>query len=384
MSKQREANFVSQNSTDLDEFLEKYIKMLSSLAESKVELDAAFKYTDLYGEWGMICARYMNPFLWVFPFAAATLLFMTFKRQNLFGNVQICLVSVMVADVLFAMLTGFKDAVFNFMNWNYGFVEYKLCTFLFLFARIQTSIHGTSLWIKSLMLLHRVLMFLFPFKFRSFKFKIILLPLGLFHCLVVVSYCALTFKLPFRSFSTFQDYSKGKSFKRIDACVIHAESKYFEGAYHNIEQYLALFLQTVYFTSFPISIHFVCTLMFVFLVKKEIKKMSFLTPVKSTKISKSVKYIILIKVHIFLGISFILQETPIYISFFVLYFSKNIKSVKNANSIVVSYMILTFAIGKPIDLIIYASLSQKVKSELKRIFCCLDKTKLKKELSSSK
>lgn len=51
MSKQREANFVSQNSTDLDEFLEKYIKMLSSLAESKVELDAAFKYTDLYGEW---------------------------------------------------------------------------------------------------------------------------------------------------------------------------------------------------------------------------------------------------------------------------------------------------------------------------------------------
>lgn len=121
-----------------------------------------------------------------------------------------------------------------------------------------------------------------------------------------------------------------------------------------------------------------------FLVKKEIKKMSFLTPVKSTKISKSVKYIILIKVHIFLGISFILQETPIYISFFVLYFSKNIESVKNANSIVVSYMILTFAIGKPIDLIIYASLSQKVKSELKRIFCCLDKTKLKKDLSSSK
>lgn len=120
------------------------------------------------------------------------------------------------------------------------------------------------------------------------------------------------------------------------------------------------------------------------MVKKEIKKMSFLTPVKSTKISKSVKYIILIKVHIFLGISFILQETPIYISFFVLYFSKNIKSVKNANSIVVSYMILTFAIGKPIDLIIYASLSQKVKTELKRIFCCLDKTKLKKDLSSSK
>lgn len=180
-------------------------------------------------------------------------------------------ISVMVTDVLFAMLTGLKDAVFNFMNWNYGFVEYKLCIFLLLFARIQTSIHGTSLWIKSLMLFHRVLMFLFPFKFKRLKFKLILLPLAFFHFLVVVSYCALIFKLPFRSFSTLQDYSKGMPFKRIDACVVHPESKYLEGAFHNIEQNLALFLQTVKFTSLPICINFVCTLLFIVFVKKEIK-----------------------------------------------------------------------------------------------------------------
>lgn len=94
MSKQREASFRSQISTDSDEFLEKTIKMMLKLAESGVELDAAYKYSDLYGEWGLICARYMNLFLWVFPFAAATLLFITFKRQKLFGNMQICFVSL--------------------------------------------------------------------------------------------------------------------------------------------------------------------------------------------------------------------------------------------------------------------------------------------------
>lgn len=56
---------------------------------------------------------------------------------------------------------------------------------------------------------------------------------------------------------------------------------------------------------FLICIYFVCILMFVFLVKKEIKKMLFLIFVKSIKILKSVKYIILIKVYIFLGIFFI-------------------------------------------------------------------------------
>lgn len=70
--------------------------------------------------------------------------------------------------------------------------------------------------------------------------------------------------------------------------------------------------------------------------------------------------------------------------FFVLYFSKNIESVKNVNFIVVSYMILMFVIGKLIDLIIYVSLSWKVKLEFKRIFGCLDKIKLKKDFLSLK
>lgn len=100
------------------------------------------------------------------------------------------------------------------------------------------------------------------------------------------------------------------------------------------------------------------------------KKLSLLTPVGGSRILKGVKYLILINVHIFLGISFILKETPIIISVFVPFFSKNIGSIKNANSIVISYMIQTFTIGKPIDLVIYASLSQKVKAELQRMFCC--------------
>lgn len=65
-----------------------------------------------------------------------------------------------------------------------------------------------------------------------------------------------------------------------------------------------------------------------------------------------------------------LQETPIYFTLFYIYFSEGVTNLRDANSVFLNYMLLTFAIGKPIDLIIYASLSKKVKTELWKIVCC--------------
>lgn len=104
----------------------------------------------------------------------------------------------------FAVSTGVKDAVLNALHGNYDYVEYRICFFLLIFIRFQTIIHGTSLWIKSLMLIHRVLIFLFPLTFRFLRMRLILIPLFFFHFIVVVFYMASTHLIPIQSFATVQ------------------------------------------------------------------------------------------------------------------------------------------------------------------------------------
>lgn len=42
---------------------------------------------------------------------------------------------------------------------------------MLIFLCIQTVIYGTSRWVKSLMQIHSVLMFISPFKFKQLNFK---------------------------------------------------------------------------------------------------------------------------------------------------------------------------------------------------------------------
>lgn len=361
---------MSKNLTDLEVFLEKYNTLLTSLASSKIYLETAYKYQDFYGEWGMTSLRFITPFLWIFPLIASSLLTISFKRQKLTGSMQKCMISLMAFDVFFAVSTGVKDAVLNAQHGNYDYVEYRICFFLLIFIRFQTIIHGTSLWIKSLMLIHRVLIFLFPLTFRFLRMRLILIPLFFFHILVVVFYMASTHLIPIQSFATVQQFTPGMPFERIEACMIDPESEFFKGPYYRFEQVFSFITQIIYLTLLPICIHIVCTFLFIVLVRKEIKKLSYLTDMCSSQILKKVKYLIIIKVHICLGISFMLQETPIYFTLSYIYFSDGVTNLRDANSVFLNYMLLTFAIGKPIDLIIYASLSKKVKTELQKIVCC--------------
>lgn len=360
---------MSLNQTAKD-FFGKYRKVLDDLFQADILIQSAFKYRDFYGEWGMIFTRYVTPYFWVLPLFAAILLIMTFKRQNLFGPMQKCLVIVITIDVFFVVLIGLKDLIFNVLQWNYGFVEYKLCLFMFVFIRAQTVIHGTSLWIKSLMLIHRVLMFLSPFKFRQLKFRYMLVPFISFHLMVVVLYCTIIIATPITNVSTIQEYRPGTPFKRIDACVMKNDQEFFNGAFYVFIQGFSIFVQIAYFTTIPICIHCLCTLFLILMVRNEIKRMSYFIPFSSSKVLKKVSYLILIKVHIYLGISFILQETPIYVAFILPNFTTHELRIQNANSIIHIYMYLTFVLGKPTDLLIYASLSRKVKSDIRNIICC--------------
>lgn len=360
---------MSLNHTAKDLF-DQYSKVLDDLFHADILIQSAFKYRDFYGEWGMIFIRYVTPYFWVLPLSAAILLIMTFKRQNLFGPMQKCLVIVIAVDVFFVVFIGFKDLIFNVLQWNHGIVEYKVCLFILVSIRVQTVIHGTSLWIKSLMLIHRVLMFLSPFNFRQLKFRYMLVPFISFHLMVVVLFCTLIIATPITSVSTIQEYRSGMPLTKIDACVVDNDQKFFSGILYTFIRWFSIFVQLIYFTTLPICLHCLCTFLLILMVRKEMKIMSHLIPFSSSKVLKKVNYLVLIKVHICLGISFILQETPIYVAFILPNFAENEISIQNANSVILIYMYHTFAIGKPIDLLIYASLSRKVKSDLKNIIFC--------------
>lgn len=190
---------------------------------------------------------------------------------------QKCLVAIMTIDVFFLLLTGLKDFVFNALNWNHGFIEYKVCMFMLIFIRIQTFIHGTSLWIKSSILIQRVLMFISPFKFRQLNPKFILFPFVSFHLIVVILFCTLLIRAPIARFSTVQEYLPGMQLKMFDACVMEDEEDFFVGSFDSLIQWISVFSQIVYFTTLPICIHCICTILLIVMVRKEINRLSLLT-----------------------------------------------------------------------------------------------------------
>ena len=354
-----------------------YFRLFFDLLAERQKLEAALRYKDIYGHWGQIISLYITPYFWIFPFLAAILLLHTFRKNQLFGPTQKCLMVVMIIDVLFTMLTGFKDLIFNIFRWNYGFVEYKHCWFLFFFFRVQFVLNATSMWIKSLMLIHRVLLFLYPFKLKEWNSKVVLIPFSIVHSVIISLFCAGDLPTPIKGFKTFQEYQPGSPLRKIDACIIEKSDLILSQELIQAVYSFTFFVQTIYFTSLPICIHISCTFSLIYLVRKEIARLSFVAPNGSKKVLLNVNYLVLIKVHIYLSISFIVQEIPIFVVFFLSQSSQSAQDSIKMQSLIQIFMFQSFAVGKPIDFLIYASLSRLVKGELQKMFCCR-KTRIEK------
>lgn len=363
---------MTRNFTKANSFYRKLIM-------AQLEFDHALRYVDYYGEWGMVFVRYVTPYLWVAPLTVAIFLIVAFKRLRLFGPMQKCLISVMAVDVFFIIFVGLKDAIFNLLKWNYGFIEYKICSFVLNFIHIQISIYGTSLWIKSLMLIHRSFMFLFPFRVRYFNVKLFLVPFAFFHLLIIVLYCISTNTIPIKKITTIQEYVPQMPLKIIDACILgNDDMKFYSGITYIIIRWFRYFVHIIYFALLPLCIQILCTVVLIFMIRKQITKLSFLTPIGRSKIAQKVAYLVLIRAHIYLAVSFLVQEIPVYFAVISALYNQDTSNFQKVNSILVLYIYQTFAIGKLIDFLIYASLSRKVKSELKNLIFC---KKWKKEVA---
>jgi hypothetical protein len=354
----------------MDKKNEKYRQMWNKLTEklirAETDVAGAMRFSDLYDAFAHQYSTYVSPYIWVIPLFVTIVVVVTFKRAKLFGNTQKLLVFAIILDMSFTVFTGAKDGVLNFLDMNYGFVEYKICRFLILSFGIQGVIHGSSLLLKSIMMARAVLLFAFPIKFRNFRLKkwvAMLLFIHVILCAFSISFPVVISLNPIR---TVQEYKHGKPLRIIEACEVKYDdndfSLHFPIAYSNIMFGIRVF----YFMLFPMISHCVCVVVLAVLLKKQIMAVKNLVADKRQR--SKVKYLHLMKVSFLLGISFLVQEIPQAI-IQVNLFDGDMHSISKFNSISYVMMSISFAFGKPTDILIYASQSKPFRTALSRWVC---------------
>jgi hypothetical protein len=123
----------------------------------------------------------------------------------------------------------------------------------------------------------------------------------------------------------------------------------------------------VYFSAIPIFVQLINAIILTVVTRKHIKTMTVL--MHETKKVGVVNYIRLLKVTIFLGISFFLQELPPAIFQIIVSSGPYAPNMTNMNYTYLLYVSISFAITKPLDIIIYASQSKVFRCQLSKIFC---------------
>lgn len=134
-----------------------------------------------------------------------------------------------------------------------------------------------------------------------------------------------------------------------------------------------MYILILYSQVIPFCLHLVMTMGLVVLLNKNIRSLTVLT--NNVSINR-VSYVKLMKINIGLGVSSILQELPFI---FVLFSQFHFFQWENTNEVFSSFqglatsiLYISYNVGKPTNLLIYASLSSSFKKELKhvtRIFC---------------
>jgi hypothetical protein len=351
----------------MDTASEKHLQMMQKIVENlfrgEREVSTFYKYSDFYNDFAAPFALYVSPYSWILPFVITIIVIVTFKRAKLFGVTQKLILVAMAIDMLFTVFTGIKDGLLNFLGMNYGFIEYKICRFLLISFRVQGILHGSSLLLKSIMVVRIVLLFAFPMKIKQFQFTKWFIMLLFLHVTVCAFYFSIAPMISISPVTTVQEYKHGEPIKIIHACASVLDTD----DYNVLMSYtkILFIVQIVYFMVIPIILQCVCMFVLFFLMKKQIKLVMNMGIDRRQR--SVVKYLRLMKVSLLLGISFFVQEMPILIT--ALYcFSGDLESFSKFNSLAYLLMTISFTLGKPADLLIYCSQSKAFRTTLyKRI-----------------
>ena len=356
------------NASDAKDFLE---KLYFNLKQAYHDGDVAIKVEDLYGKLGMTYAFEIGPYLCWIPPLITVILVIVFRRKKLLGVTQKFILSIMVADLLYTTISSVRDTLLRVFEMHYGFLEHHICAEVVYSFRFQMICHTTSVWLKTLMSLHQVLLVGFPLKVKLYNLSAGLGCFLIFHIVFCLIFLLLLTSPTFEPVPMIQDYRIGDSMRRILGCrlapygLLHIPSLSTLSTLTVSISYLIL----MYAQAIPFVLHFISIVLLIILLTKHIRTLSVL--VHNAPVER-IKYVSLLKVNIGLGISFFLQELPIIFFFIyqVVLVSDHVtydKIYSKYQGVAIAIMSISFSIGKPIDLMIYASLSQSFKQEIRKL-----------------
>lgn len=355
-----------------DKGLAKMNELFIRLKKSEYDASRVLKLENIYGSWGMEYAFQYGFFLNLLPPIVTTIMFVIFKRRKLVGVTQKFILSIMVIDLFYTSTSNIRDTLLRVFQMHFGFMEYHVCSEIIISFRVQMFFHATSVWLKTLMLLHQVLLVVFPFKVKQHNLSKYFYVFSLFHVILFIIFLLLITTPVFEPVPLIQEFRRGYPLRKIIGCR-YSHSKLIK----NINDFqVGIAISTValvYNQILPFIFHLITIVILVIFLTKHIRTLTVLT---NNIAVERVKYIVLMKVNIGLGLSFLLQEMPLIISLLSqIGISENIKdsNIEATGTKFQGYttvlMSISFCIGKPIDLLIYCSLSKAFKEELKYLLC---------------
>ena len=343
-------------------------ELAARLSESNFVSQQVLRIDDFYGQWGVYYAFHVGPFLAILPVGATILMFYVFRRKNLLGVTQKFILSIMTMAVLFTTTSALRDSTLRILQMHYGFLEYRVCAIVFVSFRLQIIFHATSLWLNTFMLIHQVLVVGFPLKIKLFNLSAFVYGFFLFHFAMCFSFFLLLTFPSFKPVSLIQEFRPGFAVKRIEGCDPHSFAILDDSVASELNR-AASHIILIYTKAFPLVLNIVSITCLIVLLTKQIRAVSVLVHNVSVK---RVKYLVLMKVNIGLGVSCILQELPVIGIFFYqfAFYGQRVEAFSLYTKyfgIATTVMSISFVIGKPLDLLIYSSLSRIFKEEMKQI-----------------
>lgn len=202
------------NNTD-NKALEKLTNVVLSLEKAYYDGVGALKLEHMYGYWGLQYNFRFGYFLSALPPVVTIIMFVIFKRRKLLGVTQKFILCIMVMDLVYTTISSIRDILLRAFQMHYGFMEFRVCSEIIVSFRVQLFLHVTSIWLKTLMTLHQVLLIGFPFKVKQHNLSAYFYTFIFVHGILCVSFF-LFFNAPvFEPVPLIQEFRPGYALKKI-------------------------------------------------------------------------------------------------------------------------------------------------------------------------
>lgn len=351
------------------------LNILLELQKGNFDSERALKIEDLYGSWGATYVFHVGIYLWPIQILVTAIMFVIFRRRKLLGVTQKFIILIMTIDLCFTLTSVIRDILLRVFRLDYGFVEYRVCPEVMFTLRLQMVFHATSVWLNTLMSLHHFILVGYPLKVRTFNLSAFFFTFIVTHLVVCCTVFLFLMSNDYQTIPLIQKYIRGHPLKRIEGCVVHIKDMFGEYGHYSWNL-LTAYVMLSYAQLIPCCLHVISWVSLVIFLQKHIRAISVLTNSASVR---RVKYLRLMAINIGLGLSFFLQEAPVILVTFLQFAFHEGESTHQGNysshqGVITSVISVSYSIGKPLNLLIYASLSTTFKQDLKGLLlkiCCL-------------